>query len=172
MRRRDVLKPIPLLATPALAQGTAKTSRSVPKANPSMLDRVWTTATAMIVHAYTVYDTLYGINNAGECLPRMCVGHEVSADELTWTFTLRDGLVFHDKVKVRAQDCVMSVRRRPAKNPFGQQMMLNAKEIVVRDDSRFQIRLKKPFRQTLYGFGARNCFVGPNLPADGVSYRP
>ena len=91
MRRRDLLKAVPLLATPALAQGNTKTLRFVPQANLSSLDPVWTTATVAINHAYMVYDTLYGIDRAGEIHPQMCSGHEVSADELTWTFTLRDG---------------------------------------------------------------------------------
>jgi len=161
MRRRDLLKAVPLLATPALAQGNAKTLRFVPEANLSTLDPVWTTATIAIIHANTIYDTLYGINTAGECLPQMCAGHEVSADELTWTFTLRDGLVWHDKEKVKAQDCVMSVKRWAVRDPFGQQLMLTANEITSLDDKRFQVRLKKPFRQMTYAFGARNCFMMP-----------
>jgi peptide/nickel transport system substrate-binding protein len=165
MRRRDLLMAIPLLATPALAQGSAKTLRFVPAANLSTLDPVWTTATVAIIHAFLVYDTLYGINTAGECLPQMCAGHEISSDELTWTFTLRDGLVFHDKEKVRAQDCVMSVLRWAARDPFGQQMMLNTNEVAALDSRRFQIRLKKPFRQMLYGLGSRNCFIMPQRVA-------
>lgn len=165
MRRRDLLKTIPLLATPALAQGNAKTLRFVPQANLSSLDPVWTTATVAINHAYMVYDTLYGIDGAGVCHPQMCAGHDVSADGLTWTLTLRDGLVFHDKEKVKAQDCVASVRRWAAKDPFGQQLMLTANEITALDDRRFQIRLKKPFQQMPYAFGARNCFMMPERTA-------
>ncbi len=162
MRRRDLLKTIPFLATPALAQGNAKTLRFVPQANLSSLDPVWTTATVAINHAYMVYDTLYGINRTGDCTPQMVAGHEVSSDELTWIFTLRDGLVFHDKEKVKAQDCVTSVKRWATKDPFGQQLMSVANEIMALDDRRFQIRLKKPFRQMQYAFGARNCFIMPD----------
>jgi hypothetical protein len=36
---------------------------------------------------------------------------------------LRDGLVLHDKEKIKAQDWVASVRRRAEKEPFGQQLM-------------------------------------------------
>jgi peptide/nickel transport system substrate-binding protein len=165
MRRRDLLKTIPLLATPALAQGNAKTLRFVPQANLSSLDPVWTTATVAINHAYMVYDTLYGIDGAGECKPQMCAGHEISDNGLTWTFTLRDGLVFHDKEKVKAQDCVTSIKRWAAKDPFGQQLILTANEIIALDDRRFQVRLKKPFQQMPYAFGARQCFMMPERMA-------
>ena len=49
----------------------------------------------------------------------MCAGHDVSADELTWTFTLRDGLAFHDGEKVLAKDCVMSLQRWASRDSFG-----------------------------------------------------
>ena len=161
----DLLKTIPFLATPALAQGNAKTLRFVPQANLSSLDPVWTTATVAINHAYMVYDTLYGIDGSGDCKPQMCVGHEISDNNLTWTFTLRDGLVFHDKEKVKAQDCVVSIQRWAVKDPFGQQMMINANEIAALDDRRFQVRLKKPFQQMPYAFGARQCFMMPERMA-------
>jgi peptide/nickel transport system substrate-binding protein len=165
MRRREFVASLPLLATPALAQGNARTLRFVPEANLSSLDPVWTTATVAIIHAYMVYDTLYGIDRAGVCKPQMCAGDDISADGLTWTLTLRDSLLFHDKEKVLAQDCVASIRRWAAKDPFGQQLMLTANEIAALDDWRIQIRLKKPFPMMRYAFGARNCFMMPERVA-------
>ena len=137
----------------------------MPQANLSSLDPVWTTATVAVNHAYMVYDTLYGITRAGDCKPQMCAGHEVSDNGLTWTFTLRDGLAFHDKEKVKARDCVVSIQRWATKDPFGQQLMLTANEISALDDRRFQIRLKKPFQQMPYALGARNCFMMPERVA-------
>ena len=40
-----------------------------------------------------------------------------------------------------------------------------ANEIVALDDRRFHIRLKRPFRQMLYGLGARSCFMMPERMA-------
>ena len=76
MRRRDILKAsaLPLLPAPALAQGV-KPLRFVPHANLTALDPVWTTATVTIMHAYMVYDTLYGIDARGDTPPQMCAGH-------------------------------------------------------------------------------------------------
>ncbi len=169
MRRRDLLKAVPFLAapalsTPALAQGQ-RPLRFIPQANLSVLDPVWTTAIIAYMHSYMVYDTLYGIDDRNELQPQMCAGHEVSADELTWIFSLRDGLVFHDGEKVLARDCVMSVKRWAARDPFGQQMLRITDEIAALDDRRFHIRLKRPFRPMLYGLGARQCFMMPERVA-------
>jgi peptide/nickel transport system substrate-binding protein len=168
MRRRDILKGAAAgaaLGRPAIAQGSAKTLRFVPQANLANPDPVWTTATVAINHGYMVFDTLYGIDDAVESQPQMCAGHEVSSDELTWTFTLRDGLLFHDNEAVRAIDCTTSLTRWAAKDPFGQQLVSLTEELQPLDDRRFQIRLKQPFRQMLYALGARNCFMMPERMA-------
>ena len=55
---------LPPLASPALAQGSApaRTLRSVPQANLSILDPVFTAAAVSITHGYCVFDTLYGVD--------------------------------------------------------------------------------------------------------------
>ena len=165
MRRREMLKAAPLLMTPALARADTLPLRFIPNANLSSLDPIWTTALVAQAHGYLIYDTLYGIDATGESRPQMCSGHDVSADELTWTFTLRDGLVFHDGEKVLARDCVMSLRRWGSRDSFGQQLTAAAHEFTALDDRRIQVRLKKPFRQMLYGLGARSCFMMPERMA-------
>ena len=119
----------------------------MPQANLANPDPIWTTATVAINHGYMVWDTLYGIDDALVGKPQMCAGHEVSSDELTWTFTLRDGLKFTDGEPVRALDCTTSITRWAGKNPFGQTLIAQTDEMKPLDDKRFQIRLKKRFRQ-------------------------
>ena len=51
------------------------------------------------------------------------------------------------------------------RDSFGQVLMAATNDIVTIDDRRFQIRLKKPFSQMLYGLGARNCFMMPERMA-------
>ncbi len=169
MRRRDLLKAVPALAAapmaaPALAQAQ-KPLRFIPQANLTSLDPIWTTAVITYNHAYMIYDTLYGYDGAGHIRPQMCAGHEVSADQLTWTFTLRDGLLFHDNEKVLAKDCAMSVRRWGSRDSFGQKLMEYVNEVVGLDDKRFAIRLKRPCPQLLFGLGARQCFMMPERVA-------
>jgi peptide/nickel transport system substrate-binding protein len=165
MRRRDLFKAAPLLMAPAVARAATRSLRFIPNANLSSIDPIWTTALVAQEHGYLVFDTLYGIDESNQLRPQMCSGHELSDDKLTWTFTLRDGLLFHDGEKVLARDCVMSLRRWGSRDSFGQVLMAATREVAAIDDRRFRFRLKKPFSQMLYGLGARNCFMMPERMA-------
>jgi peptide/nickel transport system substrate-binding protein len=161
-----VAAPMLPLARPALAQGaSSKVLRFVPQANLANPDPIWTTATVAANHGYMVWDTLYGLDNSLTSRPQMCAGSETSSDELTWIFTLRDGLQFHDGVPVRGIDCTTSINRWSKKDPFGQKLMSVTDELKPLDDKRFQFRLKRPFRQMLYALGAGGCFVMPERMA-------
>lgn len=174
MLRRDMLKGAGAaaalattagLARPAIAQGNANVLRFVPQADLANPDPIWTTATVAINNGYMIFDTLYGIDDSLTSRPQMCAGHEVSSDELTWTFTLRDGLKFHDNEPVRAIDCTTSLTRWWVKDPFGQYLASLTNEVKPLDDKRLQISLKQPFRQMLYALGAENCFMMPERMA-------
>ena len=172
MRRRHLLKAAPVaaaasLARPALAQAK-KPLRFIPQTNLTSLDPIWTTAVITYNHAYMVYDALYGYDGAGVMRPQMCEGHQVSRDQLTWTFTLREGLKFHDNEPVRARDCVPSLYRWGSRDSFGQQLMNYVNEITALDDRRFTIRLKKPCPQLLFGLGGRQSFIMP----ERIAVRP
>src|SRR2546422_7942792 len=90
-------------ARPAEAQ---KTLRAVMHSDLKIVDPIWTTAYIVRNHGYMIYDTLFATDANGEIKPQMVDKHAVSADQLTHTFTLRDGLVWHDGGAVTAEDCV------------------------------------------------------------------
>ena len=162
MRRRTVLAGLAAapLARPAIAQ-PVRVLKFIPSAGLTSLDPLWSLATISFVHGYSVWDTLYGIDHDLVPHPQACAGSEVSADELTWIFTMREGLVFHDGVPVLARDAVASVRRWAQKDPFGTTIASITNEMSALDDRRFRIVLKRPFRQMLFALGARNVFVMP-----------
>lgn len=135
-----------LLAAPAVAQNTrAETLRFVPQANLTVLDPVFTTATVTGNHGFHVYDTLYGVDAQLRPQPQMVEAHETSSDGLTWKFRLREGLLFHDNSPVRSADCIASIKRWCAREPFGQLLARLADEWSATDDRNFQVRLKRPF---------------------------
>ena len=172
MRRRQVLAGGAALATsgvlrPALAAGSANTIRFVPQADLSSIDPVWTTATVAFNHGMMVYDSLYGIDASLTPQPQMVESHEISDDKLTWTFTLRDGLLFHDNQPVRAIDCTTSIKRWGARKGFGQKLLSLTDEIKPLDDKRFQIKLKSPFPLMTFALGGPDiCMIMPQRSAE------
>jgi len=160
------------LARPALARGSDKVLKFVPAAAFSSPDPVWTTAIVVAIHALMVWDTPYGADMSLTPKPQMCEGHEVSADQLTWTFKLRDGLLFHDGEKVLGRDVAASIKRWGQRDVFGQRIMALAHEVDAPTDSTFRIRIKEPFPQMLYALGAQNCFVMPERMALTPANKP
>ena len=93
------------------AQAQNRTLRVSLNTELQVLDPIVTTINATRVFAYMVFDTLVGIDNAGNFRPQMLEGWEVSDDRLTWRFRLREGLEFSDGTPVTAEDAVASIRR-------------------------------------------------------------
>jgi peptide/nickel transport system substrate-binding protein len=148
------------LARPSLAQG-AKVLKYVPQANLANPDPVWTTATVARLHGYMVWDTLYGIDDSLTGKPQMLEGADTSADGLTWTMKLRDGLMWTDGEKVLSKDCIASIARWGKRDGFGQRLTGQTAEMKVVDDKTFTIRLTKPFPVMPYALGANDCFMMP-----------
>ena len=132
------------LARPAIAQG-AKPLIFVPQGNLVTMDPVWTTATVTRNAANMVFETLWGRDASLVPKPQMIEGAEVDDNGKRWTIKLREGLVFHDGEKVRAQDCVASLKRWMKRDGAGQTIELRMDALEVKDDRTLVFRLKKPF---------------------------
>ena len=107
-------------AGPASAQGTLKIALH---SDLKIVDPIWTTALITTHHGNMIYDTLFALDEKLQIKPQMVDKWEVSPDKLTWTFTLRDGLEWHDGQPVTAEDCIASLRRWSAKDGMGQKLM-------------------------------------------------
>lgn len=66
------------------------------------VDPCWTTAYVTRNHGYMIYDTLFALDANLQPQPQMVETWQVSTDGLTYTFTLRPGLQWHDGTPVRA----------------------------------------------------------------------
>jgi peptide/nickel transport system substrate-binding protein len=163
MRRRTLLTaavasaalPRPSLATPA----AARVLRYVPQADLTVIDPVLTTAYITRYHATMVWDQLYGIDSNLQPHPQMVEGHTLEDDGRLWTFTLREGLRFHDGEPVRGRDCVASIKRWAVRDSMGQALLARTAEMTALDDRRFTIRLTRPFSLVL------NCLAKLGPPA-------
>ena len=76
-----------------------------------IIDPVWTTALITTHHGMMVYDTLFALDEKLQVKPQMVDKWSVSDDKLTWSFTLRDGLEWHDGQPVTSEDCIASLKR-------------------------------------------------------------
>src|SRR4029453_5249544 len=102
---------VALLATPApQAMAAGKTLTAVMHSDLRVIDPGITTAYITRGQGYMVFDTLVASDSSFKIQPQMA-DWNVSDDKLTYTFTLRDGLKWHDGAPVTAEDCVASLQR-------------------------------------------------------------
>ncbi len=182
MHRRSLLAAAalgPFAAAPALAlaQGNARarTLRFMPQAALAVLDPIFNPTTIVTTHGYAIFDTLYGCDRSLTPKPQMAQGHEVSADGLTWTIRLREGLAFHDGAPVRSVDCVASLKRWMVRDGFGQVLARVVEGWGTPDDRTLTIRLKRPFPALLDALAkpaASPAFIMPARTAETPADRP
>ena len=144
------------IAAVGLAPGAAqaeKVLRIVPHADLRNIDPIWTTAYITRNHGYMVYDTLFASDENLDIQPQMVGDWSVSDDGLTYTFTLRDGLMWHDGDPVTAADCVASIKRWGTKDGMGQKLIQFTKELAVVDDKTFTLTLNEPYGLVLASLG-------------------
>jgi peptide/nickel transport system substrate-binding protein len=146
------------------APASAQTLKMVAHSDLKVLDPIWTTAFITRNHGYMIYDTLFAQDAEARIQPQMVDKYEASADKLTWTFTLRDGLAWHDGAPVTAEDCVASIKRWGARDSLGQEMMAAVGTMKAVDAKTFQIVLKEPFGLVLEALGKPSSTVPFMMP--------
>src|SRR4029453_3680672 len=95
-------------ATPALAQTTL---RAAMHSDLKILDPIWTRAYIVRNPGYMIYDPLLAKDEKADIKPQMVEKYETSADNKSYTFTLRDGLLWHDGKPVTSEDSIASLKR-------------------------------------------------------------
>jgi peptide/nickel transport system substrate-binding protein len=155
------------MALPAPAGAT--TLRVAPHSDLKIVDPIWTTALISVNHGYMIYDTLFALDEKLHVQPQMVDRYEMSADKLTWTFTLRDGLAWHDGAPVTAEDCVASIKRWGARDAMGQKLISYVAAFAAPDAKTIRMTLKEPYGlviQTLAKPGASVPFMMPKRVAE------
>jgi len=124
--------------------GQQAAAETVIKANldsaPKQLDPIWTTAYIVRSHGFMVYDTLFGLDENFNVKPQMVDTYTMSDDGMTYTFTLRDGLKWHDGTPVTSRDCVASLKRWGAKDGMGQKLMAATATLEPVNDKTFKLQ--------------------------------
>src|SRR5260221_10334717 len=141
------------LALPFSASAQEKVLRAVMHADVRVIDPIWTTQTIANIHGALVYDTLFGNDANQKPQPQMVGKYEISPDRLTYTFTLRDGLKFHDGSPVTTKDVIASLKRWGAKDGVGQRLMGFVTKMQPVDDKTFTMVLREPYGMVLESLG-------------------
>jgi peptide/nickel transport system substrate-binding protein len=138
--------------------------RAVMAQDLKILDPVWTSSIATRNYGYMVYDTLFAEDDNGEIQPQMLEKYDVSNDELTYTFTLRTGLLWHDGQPVTSEDCIASIKRWAAKDASGQMLMTFTDGFDVVDGKTFRLKLRVPTGLVLAALGKPSAIPAFMMP--------
>lgn len=105
---------VTLLALLLVGITAARSVTVATTAQPDTLDPHVTSATSAFQSAKSIYDTLVEVGRDGAIVPSLAASYATSLDGLTWTFTLRDGVTFHDGSAFDAADVAASLARLAA----------------------------------------------------------
>ena len=146
--KRRTLGLLALLWAAALVPARAETVlRVAPITDVQMLDPVYGTAWVNVVAGSMIYETLFAWDSKLQPKPQMVASWSTSPDGLDWTFTLRDGLRFHDGQPVTTADVIPSMQRwmKLTNNA----LLPITVSMTAKDDKTFVWALQKPFPMML-----------------------
>ena len=164
MRRFLVASVAAFAALSAAPVASAQTLRVVMHSDVKIIDPIWSGAYITRNYGYMLYDTLFAVDAKLAVKPQMVDSWKTSDDGLTWTFTLRDGLEWHDGPPVTAEDCVASLKRWSARDSMGQKLASYGADYRIVDAKTFQIVLKEKFGLLLEALGKPSVVVPFMMP--------
>ncbi|MCC8102760.1 MAG: ABC transporter substrate-binding protein [Clostridiales bacterium] len=113
------------------------------------------TLNSRVVLCGTVYEQLMTLNASGEPVPELCESYEMSDDATEFTFTLREGVNFHDGSVMTADDVVASLNRWIENYSAAADMVGDARFEKV-DDRTVTITTESPCVTLLYMLAGAN----------------
>lgn len=151
-------------------QDASDTLRVVVHADLKILDPIVSNAWITIRHCYLIADTLFGMNSNLEPKPQMVDTYDIDDERLHYTFTLREGLKFHDGEPVRASDAVASLKRWMNGNNAGKQLGQYVDNVAVVDDRTFTMAMNAPYGFVLESLSrpSDSPFVFPERVLSGI----
>ncbi len=151
-----------LLAPPGQAQTNPRVLRVVPSADLAELDPTRGPNLVARIYQQMVFDTLYAFDSQLQPRPMMVESGTVSEDGLTWRFTLRPGLRFHDGSAVTTRDVVASIERWMNGTAIGGQLKNRLASMSVVDERTFTMTLNQRFGLVEF------MLAGPGAPIAAI----
>ena len=129
-------------------------------ASVKSLDPVWTTATVTYEVSLHLYEFPFRLDPNGVLHNNMFESWEISDDQLTWTFELRDDMSFEDGDQLTSDDFIDSTFRWAERISPGAELMRRSvggnyspDSMAKIDDLTFEFYLKEPFAVASLGLG-------------------
>ncbi len=124
--------------------GSGRTLIAAIGGEPDQLDPAVTSAYFSFQVLENVYDTLVEPDENLEMQPALAESWETSDDQLTWTFTLRDGVTFHDGSEFTSEDVVYSYNRIIDEELSPSWRFTAVESITAPDDATVEITVTQP----------------------------
>lgn len=150
-----------LVAGTAPAQ-TPSTLRVIPSADITELDPTRGANLVSRIYSQMVFDTLFALDSNLAPQPMMLESHRVSEDGLTYGFTLRPGLRFHDGAPVTSRDVIATLERWMNNTSIGGQLRTRMAGLAIVDERSFTLTLKERFGLVEF------ILAGPGAPIAGI----
>ena len=107
---------------------------------------------------FNLFEGLMKVGSDGEVVPAVASGYQVSEDGLTYTFSLREGVKFHNGETVTAADVVYSLERCAGSENEGTPLMsafANVESVAASEDgSTVTVTLKQPSLEFIFSMTA------------------
>ena len=131
--------------TPVCAQAPTNVLEVVPSADAAELDPTRAANQIGRIYSQMVFDTLFALDQSLSPKPMMVDKEAISPDRLTYTFSLRQGLRFHDGSEVTTRDVTASLQHWMDGSATGGELKARLAVMGVVDPSTFTLTLKQPF---------------------------
>ena len=156
-------------------QPTDNTLLAAIAGEPDQLDPHVTTSYFSFQVLENVYDTLVEPDEQLRMQPALATEWTTSADNLTWTFTLRDGVTFHDGSPFTSEDVVYSFRRIIDEELSSSWRLTAVKSVTAPDPRTVVFTLTQPtphFLTTIGSFKGLAIVSKANVDAGRIQTRP
>ncbi len=145
---------LPLAARAQTQPAPNRVLRVAPHADLKTLDPVAASIVITRMHGLMIYETLFAWDSNLQPKPQMVESFETSPDKLTWSFTLRPGLKFHDGQPVTTKDVIASLARWMKRDTIGGKLAEYTEGMEAVDARTFKLKLKRPLALVPFALGS------------------
>jgi len=124
-------------------------------ADPPKLDPTVSSALVERIVLQSIFDPLVEIDSNGNIIPMLVEKWEISDDNKTYTFHLRQGVKFHDGTDFNAEAVKFSLERNMEKGSLRKGDLSEVSQVTVVDPHTVKLEMSKPFAPILANLAGR-----------------